>query len=183
LAYLGAKAFAMEGQSPAKCPHIFLICLVPIWNTAKDTPVKLDLQLITHCMRIIAFGVYNRDHWRTFRTIMSEGFVKQSPTITSTIVEVRAFSNPYLVVSISKAITTLVATYSSFMLAASKAKLIGAKLNNGNLHFYKSVATFQFGSELLKLLQNTGPNPGHHFLIPWSPSIFLDHQPTDHIFS
>jgi hypothetical protein len=76
-----------------------------------------------------------------------------------TINEVHVFNNPYLVVSISKAIRVLAATYSSFMLAATNEKLIGVKLTTENLIFYKSIAIFQFGSQLLKLLQNTGPNP------------------------
>jgi hypothetical protein len=64
-----------------------------------------------------------------------------------------------LVVSIATAITTLAATYSSFMLAASKARLVDAKnVTNENLSFYKIMAMFQFGSQLLILLEKMGSN-------------------------
>jgi hypothetical protein len=55
LACMGATSFVIEGRSPATFTHTFPVCLVPIWNTAKYTPVKLDLRLITHYLRIIAF--------------------------------------------------------------------------------------------------------------------------------
>jgi hypothetical protein len=96
---------------------------------------------------------------RTLRNIKSGGFIKQITTITSAVDEVHVFDNSYLVVSIVKVNTTLAATYSSLMPAASNAQLIDENVTNENLSFYKTIVMFQLGSQLFTLLQKTGPNP------------------------